>query len=171
MEPPPCLQPQVATATEHIPHLPCRCSIVPDRMSFVSIRNSFDVMGAIRAHEGFPERSDLGSGEFGFGLWLLDTLFCFLAGNWDWDWDWCSWDLHLHLHKAYTKSGGRRWGLGCQFAPPKWSSETSWSWTWGTSVGLGSFDICFLCPLFVFCEIVFVIFHFFFVVLFHKTTT
>lgn len=141
-------------------------------MSFVSIRNSFDVMGVIRAHEGFPERSDLGSGEFGFGLWLLDTIFCFLAGNWDWDWDWCSWDLHLHLHKAYTKSGGRRWGLGCQFAPPKWSSETSWNWKLGEPrwVWEVSTYVFFALCLLVFCDFVFVIFHFF-VVLFHKTTT
>jgi hypothetical protein len=82
MEPPPCLQPQVATATKHIPHLPCRCSIVPDRTSFVSTRNSYDVMGAIRPYERLPERSDMGPGEFDFGLWLLDTLFCFLVGNW-----------------------------------------------------------------------------------------
>jgi hypothetical protein len=172
MEPPPCLQPQVATATKHIPHLPCRCSIVPDRTSFVSTRNSYDVMGAIRPYERLPERSDMGPGEFDIGLWLLDTLFCFLVGNWDWDWDWCSWDLRLHLHKAYTKSGGRRWGLWLsESALPKWSFETSWSWRLGGPQwvwGVSRYAFFALC-LFVFCDFVFLPFVFYLSLLYYFT--
>jgi hypothetical protein len=136
------------------------------------------VMGAIRAYEGLPERSDLGFWGVRFWIVALGHSFCFLVGNWETGTGIGVLGIFVFIYTKHTPKVAAVGGAFGWQRPPRRNgvSRQAGVGDLGDPSGSGEFrhvlSLFFVCLSFVILSFYpFVFLPLFFVVLFHKTTT